>query len=228
MLFALALSGLAHFVFLSVNNESVSEHGVDQFKSLEIQLSLHSPEINSDVEEFQHPSVSQQSVPSGAADKAEVVDSVQVRDLVNNTPSPKLEKSHPPGNGDREESHQLQKKQHVEQLPESRPEKQLASSVRNSQQKTDSLRLHLYRAISENKQYPYRARRQNKQGTVKLSFVMHPDGLVSDVTVIESSYNKILDVAAQRAINSISPFAMASQYLNYKHQYNVDIEFRLN
>ena len=102
--------------------------------------------------------------------------------------------------------------------------KQLSKPVDNH----DVLMKLVYQAISEHKHYPYMARRLGQQGKVTLNFVMHPDGQVTDVMVIESSRYSVLDRAAEEAVAAISPFAMAAEYLSYEKVFDIAVDFRLN
>lgn len=102
--------------------------------------------------------------------------------------------------------------------------KQLSKRVENH----DALMQLVYQAISEHKRYPYMARRLSQQGKVTLNFVMHPDGQVTDVMVIKSSHYPVLDRAAEQAVVTISPFAMAADYLVYEKVFDIAVDFRLN
>ena len=86
----------------------------------------------------------------------------------------------------------------------------------------------LHQAIDQRKRYPTLAQRQRREGLVKLQFVVHPNGQVTDVAVIESSQFDLLDAAALDAVNAISPFMLASTYIQEQRIYDMDIEFRLN
>jgi len=86
----------------------------------------------------------------------------------------------------------------------------------------------LHDEISENKKYPFLAIRQRREGLVTVNFVLHPDGHISDVSVVRSSRNDLLDSAAKLAVEKVSPFMMAENYLHQSELFNVDIEFRLN
>lgn len=86
----------------------------------------------------------------------------------------------------------------------------------------------LHQAIDKHKRYPYQAQRQRREGMVKLQFVVHPDGQVTDVSVVESSRFDVLDEAARKAVNAISPFQLAANFIYEQHMYDVDIDFRLN
>jgi protein TonB len=94
--------------------------------------------------------------------------------------------------------------------------------------RADELRRFVYQAINREKRYPYLARRQRREGLVKLNFTMHPDGQVTDIAIVQSSRFSILDNAARQAVQAISPFQLAAEYLDAQHSYNVDIDFRLN
>jgi TonB family protein len=95
-------------------------------------------------------------------------------------------------------------------------------------QRADELRKFVYEAINRQKHYPYMARRQHREGLVKLNFVMHPNGKVTDIAIVESSRFHLLDKAAMQAVESISPFHLAAEYLTMQQHYDVGIDFRLN
>ena len=86
----------------------------------------------------------------------------------------------------------------------------------------------LHQAIDKHKRYPYQAQRQRREGLVKLQFVVHPNGQVTNVSVVQSSRFNALDDAARDAVNAISPFQLAANYIYEQHIYDVDIDFRLN
>ena len=98
----------------------------------------------------------------------------------------------------------------------------------NSGNRADQLGKFVYEAINRQKHYPYVARKQRREGMVRLNFIMHPDGQVTDIAIVQSSQYDILDKAARRAVEAISPFQLAAEYLSMQHKYNVDIDFRLN
>ena len=94
--------------------------------------------------------------------------------------------------------------------------------------KADEFLKLVYVEINKYKHYPYQARRQRREGNVKLNFILHPDGRVSEVVVVESSRFHALDRAARQAVESISPFLIAANYLHAETEFNVDIDYRLN
>lgn len=97
-----------------------------------------------------------------------------------------------------------------------------------SGERASQLKKYVYQAISREKRYPYIARKQRREGVVKLNFVMHPDGQVTDILIVESSRYSVLDKAARQAVEAISPFLMATNYLQVETEFNVDIDYRLN
>jgi TonB family protein len=99
---------------------------------------------------------------------------------------------------------------------------------RNAGERADQLGKYIHEAISRQKRYPYMARRMRREGLVRLNFVMHPDGQVTDIAIVQSSRFQALDTAARQAVQAISPFHLAAEYLQMQHDYNVDIDFRLN
>lgn len=94
--------------------------------------------------------------------------------------------------------------------------------------KPDELLKLVYIEINKNKYYPYQARRQYREGKVKINFKLHPDGRVSEIMILESSHFSSLDRAAKKAVESISPFLIASNYLHAETEFNVDIDYQLN
>jgi protein TonB len=65
---------------------------------------------------------------------------------------------------------------------------------------------YIQRRIREKLVYPVQARRAGLQGSAELSFTIHEDGSVSDVTVTQSSGSGLLDTAAMDAIYASAPF----------------------
>ena len=95
-----------------------------------------------------------------------------------------------------------------------------------SQQQHTILEL-LHRRISDNKEYPYLARRQRREGVATVSFVLHPDGTVENAHLVSSSHAVALDRAALTAVKYIEPFSVAKEYLEKSKTFQVDIEFDL-
>jgi len=101
-----------------------------------------------------------------------------------------------------------------------------AQATNSSQQKHAILEL-LHRRISDNKEYPYLARRQRREGVATVAFVLHPDGKIENTRLVSSSHVAVLDRAALSAVRHIEPFAPAQEYLKQAEEFQVDIEFEL-
>ena len=85
----------------------------------------------------------------------------------------------------------------------------------------------LHRRISDDKEYPYLARRQRREGVATVAFVLHPDGTIENPRLVTSSRAGSLDHAALSAVKQIAPFEAAQQYLEKSETFQVDIEFDL-
>jgi protein TonB len=85
----------------------------------------------------------------------------------------------------------------------------------------------LHRHISDNKEYPYLARRQRREGIATIAFVLHPDGKIENTHLVTSSRAAALDRAALSAVKKIEPFTVAQDYLEHAEEFQVDIEFDL-
>ena len=99
-------------------------------------------------------------------------------------------------------------------------------STNASQQQHTILEL-LHRRISDNKEYPYLARRQRREGVATVAFVLHPDGSIENAHLVVSSSARALDRAALSAVQQIEPFVVAKEYLKNSETFQVDIEFDL-
>ena len=85
----------------------------------------------------------------------------------------------------------------------------------------------LHARISENKQYPYLARRQRREGTARIEFVLHPDGRIDNAHLVDSSRTRTLDDAALKAVKGIEPFRPAIDYLEQPEAFQVDVVFNV-
>lgn len=85
----------------------------------------------------------------------------------------------------------------------------------------------LHREISRHKRYPLLARRQQRQGKATISFRLHPNGSVDDLSVARSSGFRPLDDAALRAVGGVAPFEPAARFLAGAERFEVDVVFTL-
>lgn len=102
----------------------------------------------------------------------------------------------------------------------------VAQSTNASQQQHTILEL-LHSRISDNKEYPYLARRQRREGVATVAFVLNPDGTIENAHLVSSSRAMALDHAALSAVKKIEPFKAAQEYLKRSETFQVDIEFEL-
>ena len=102
----------------------------------------------------------------------------------------------------------------------------ITQSTSASQQQHTILEL-LHKRISDNKDYPYLARRQRREGIATVAFVLHPDGTIENAHLVTSSRAVSLDRAALSAVKHIEPFTVAQEYLEQSEEFQVDIEFHL-
>lgn len=84
----------------------------------------------------------------------------------------------------------------------------------------------LHEAIAAQQQYPESALQLNQTGTVKVGFLLQPDGMVRNAIVLASSGNENLDQAALSAVNATTPIANVNRYLKQKKSIEVDVVFR--
>ena len=102
----------------------------------------------------------------------------------------------------------------------------VAKSTAASQQRHSILEL-LHSSISNNKGYPYLAKRQRREGVTRVAFVLHPDGSIENTRLINSSRTVTLDHAALSAVKGIEPFVVAQEYLEQSQEFQVDVVFDL-
>lgn len=85
----------------------------------------------------------------------------------------------------------------------------------------------LHTSISNNREYPYLARRQHREGVATVAFVLHPDGSIKNTHLVTSSRTAMLDRAALAAVSRIEPFAPARDYLRQAREFRIDVVFKL-
>ena len=83
--------------------------------------------------------------------------------------------------------------------------------------------------LAQNKRYPRASRRRNEEGVVSLTFLVHPDGAVSDVKIIKSSGYKRLDDAVLDMIKRSTPLPKFSQDMaETELRINLPVSFKLS
>ena len=105
--------------------------------------------------------------------------------------------------------------------------KQIITRSTNASNQQLSIIELLHTKISEHKRYPYLAKRQRREGTATVEFVLSPDGSIGDTRLVRSSRVRMLDKAALEAIRGIEPFEPASDYLHQPQAFQVDVVFNI-
>lgn len=207
LILALLLSGLVHGVLLfgDFNDQQASHSVKTQEDLLHLELVIEATATNKKLK----PEVARESSNDTLISQQKAADrQVMVQSVIKKKPEEKTQ-------------HEQQQKFPEEQYEQ---KKHLSKAVENH----EPLLQLVYQAINQYKRYPYMARRLGQQGKVTLNFVMHPDGQVTNVAVIESSQYSVLDGAAQAAVVAIAPFARAADYLQDEKVFDIAVDFRLN
>lgn len=79
----------------------------------------------------------------------------------------------------------------------------------------------IWKKINRAKYYPEMARRQGVEGAPKVAFSILEDGKVSQVKIVESSGNEILDNAAMEAIRNSTPLPFYPQPITIAVRYSL-------
>ena len=84
----------------------------------------------------------------------------------------------------------------------------------------------IYQEIAAHKNYPEMAQELDQTGTVTVSFIIQPNGKISNLLVLHSSAYHDLDQAALSAILEAQPFQGVQKYLNQAQTFKLNIEFQ--
>jgi TonB family protein len=83
----------------------------------------------------------------------------------------------------------------------------------------------LHKAIAEKQSYPENAQELNQSGTVRIQFLLYPDGRLAHFSILQSSGFTSIDSAALAATKAISPIKQAGTYLQKETFFSIDIIF---
>ena len=86
----------------------------------------------------------------------------------------------------------------------------------------------LHDAIANAQIYPDEAHVLNQEGVVKIGFILHPDGRLSNIEVLQSSGFQTIDNAALSTLNHLSPLTFASLYLKKETYFSIAMIFKLS
>lgn len=88
--------------------------------------------------------------------------------------------------------------------------------------------VYLYSKISQHKVYPRESQELDQEGKATVSFVLAPNGTVSDLRLAGSSGYALLDSAAIQTIQKSEPFSKAHFYLHHAMSFDLPVTFSLN
>lgn len=89
----------------------------------------------------------------------------------------------------------------------------------------DPLRKLLGKAITPHIYYPDTAKALYLRGVVSIALTLHPDGTITDIRMIKSSRERMLDKAALQAINDSSPINGVDLYVKQPRHLVINIIF---
>ena len=86
----------------------------------------------------------------------------------------------------------------------------------------------LEQAIEQHKYYPLSALQQHQQGNVNIAFVLHPNGTLTNIHIVNSSHYVELDSAAVNAVTAASPVYSIAQYVKNDMPVQLRLQYKLN
>lgn len=84
----------------------------------------------------------------------------------------------------------------------------------------------LHKAIAAHQAYPDDASDRGESGHVKIGFVLHPDGHLDQLSILQSSGYSSLDQAALQAVRGASPISIPDRQLSKSDYFSIDIIFK--
>ena len=84
----------------------------------------------------------------------------------------------------------------------------------------------LHEQIAKKQIYPESAIALNQSGTVTIRFILSPEGIIHHIILDKSSGVTSLDLAALKAVQTISPIPNISHFLKIEEPFSVDIVYR--
>ncbi|TAK73953.1 MAG: energy transducer TonB [Gammaproteobacteria bacterium] len=102
----------------------------------------------------------------------------------------------------------------------------LGTTVRSAKVHNQLLIL-LHTAIAAKQNYPESALELQQSGTVRIQFLLYPDGHIENLTLLHPSGIASLDQAALNAVQAITPAKEAGRYLQNAEYFSVDVVFEL-
>lgn len=90
----------------------------------------------------------------------------------------------------------------------------------------NDLMILLHNLISRQQHYPKAALLLGQQGDIEVGFTLRENGQIKNIRILHSSNHPLLDNAALRAVQGISPVLNAVAYLHKEKQISVWVHFK--
>lgn len=91
----------------------------------------------------------------------------------------------------------------------------------------DELAALLHDAIQAKQQYPASAMEMEREGRVRVGFILQPNGMAQQIELIHSSGTSSLDAAGLQAVRDATPFKQVDRYLTNAREFQIDVVFAL-
>lgn len=91
----------------------------------------------------------------------------------------------------------------------------------------DELSALLHDAIQAKQQYPASAMEMEREGRVRVGFILQPTGIAQQIELIQSSGTSSLDAAGLQAVRDAMPFKQVDRYLANAREFQIDVVFAL-
>jgi len=103
---------------------------------------------------------------------------------------------------------------------------QKVASITSENIKNDLL-AYLHHAIQAKQTYPDAALLLEREGRVTLAFILHKNGTIANLRIVQKSGTEGLDQAALQAVEAATPFKEADKFIKVSGEYRIDVVFEL-
>lgn len=108
---------------------------------------------------------------------------------------------------------------------QSATQREFASSSRG--ESVEPLLVLLHAAIQAQQHYPESALEMQREGRVRVGFVLRPNGSIEQVALVKSSGTSSLDAAGLQAVQDAAPIKGVERYLDGVRAFEIDVVFGL-
>lgn len=103
----------------------------------------------------------------------------------------------------------------------------LSASASSRGESVEPLLAILHAAIQAKQQYPASAMEMEREGRVRIGFLLQPNGSIDQVSLVKSSGTSSLDAAGLQAVEAAAPFKGVSRYVSETREFQIDVVFAL-